>query len=78
MIYTLNLKRKLKAMVDESVVSIGHIERYSGVHRWIVSRFLSDEDIGINYENGMALRTYYLNFKNQRPMEIKKRPVKEV
>jgi hypothetical protein len=78
MIFTVSLKRKLKSLVDGKVVSIGHIERYSGVHRWIVSRFLSDETLGINYENGMALRTYYLNFKNQRPMEIKKRPVKEV
>lgn len=77
MIYTTGLKSKLRQLVNDKAITICHIEKYSGVHRYIVSRFLKLDEIGINYENGMALRAYYFNFKNQVPMTVKYKKKKE-
>lgn len=63
--YTQTLKTKLRELVIQKKVTIWHIEKHSGVHRWIVSRFLKLDEIGINYENGMSLRNYYLAFKDE-------------
>lgn len=70
--YTEHLKKKLREMVQSKKVTICHIEKFSGVHRYIVSRFLKLDEIGINYENGMALRNYYITYRDLNIVPLKR------
>lgn len=56
--YTDNLRKKLKAHMENARLNTYQIESKTGVHRQIVSRFIKEDYNGLTYENGMALRTY--------------------
>jgi len=56
--YTDNLRKKLKTHMEKSNLNTYQIETRTGVHRQIVARFVKEDVSGINYENGMAIRTY--------------------
>lgn len=56
--YTDNLRKKLRAHMDSYKLNTYQVETRTGVHRQIVSRFVKEDWSGINYENGMSIRTY--------------------
>ena len=54
--YSDNLRKKLKNVIEKHKLPLYTVGLKTGVHRQIIKNFLSGK--GLNYENGMALKTY--------------------